>query len=369
MKFILITNGYPKASKLLPTEDFFRYPCEIAKELGLKPEIWALNINNAAKEEILDGIKVRRFGNHWSLFFNLFRKDIGFIHAFLRPNTSSLLAGLINKPKVFTTVSYELGSTKLIKKISLFLLKKFDRVICVSPYELGVYKQNGIDQKRLINLPFAIDYKFFSKKLRNKKAILKKYNLKEKDFKIITIANFRSCKNLDIMVKAFQIFNKKVPNSIFIVIGQDFLKAKHLYNEQCKTDKTISSLIKESKDVKWMGERSPYEIRELLNISDVYTLSSSIEAQGLTNYEAASSGTAICLSTIGSFKTVFKDLVLYHNPRDYKQLANNMLEYYQDEKLRKTNGSKVQKFVKNWGFPIIKKRLKRLYIEVLKRDK
>ena len=171
------------------------------------------------------------------------------------------------------------------------------------------------------------------------------------------------------MIKAFQIFNKKVQNSTFIVIGQDFLKAKHLYNEQCKTDKTVESLIKDVKNIKLMGGRNPYEIRELLNISDVYVLSSSIEAQGLTNYEAASSGTAICLSTIGSFKTVFKDLVLYHNPKDYKKLADNLLKYYKNEKVRKTNASKLKKFVKDWDFPIIRKRLKKLYIEVLKSSK
>ncbi|MEA2038028.1 MAG: glycosyltransferase family 4 protein [Nanoarchaeota archaeon] len=366
MRFIVITDGYPKASKLLPTEDFFRYPCEIAKELGLSPEIWTLNIKRLAKREIANGIPVRRFNNSGLLFFNLFCRDIKFIHSFLRPNMASLLAGLLNKKKVFTTVSYELGSTKLIKMVSLFLLKRFDKIISLTPYELGVYKRNGIDPKKLTLLPFAVDYRFFSKKLKNKKSIMKKYSLKKNHFKIITIANFRSCKNLDVMAKAFHIFNKKVPDSDFIVIGQDFLKAEGFYKEQNKTDKTVNSLIEESKNIKWVGERSPYEIRELLNVSDVYVLSSSIEAQGLTNYESASSGIAMCLSTIGSFRTVFKDRILYHNPQDYEALAKNFLKYYKDWKLRKKNSSSVQNLVKNWDFPIIKRRLKELYKELLK---
>ncbi len=371
MKFIVITEGYPKASELLPTEDFFRYPCEIAKELNLAPEIWTLNKKRAAKKEIVNGIKVKRFHNSWVLFFHLLQsqRNIKLIHAFVRPLMASLSAGLVNKPKVFTTISYEIGSTKLIKMVSLFLLKRFNKVICLTPYELNVYKQNGINPNNLVLLPFAVDYKFFSKKIKNKKSIMKKYDIKASDFKIITIANFRSCKNLDIMVEAFKIFNEEVPRSIFIVIGQDFLKAKHLYREQCKTDKTINSLIKNIKNIKWMKERKPYEIRELLNVSDVYVSSSSIEAQGLTNYEAASTGIPLCLSTIGSFKTVFKDLVPYHNPKDYRTLTKNLLRYYNNSKLRKENGSKVQNLVTKWDFPIIKKRLKKLYIETLKEGK
>ncbi len=367
MKFIKITKAYPKASKMLHTEDFFRYPCVIAKELGLKPEIWVVKRKNLPKKEIVDGIKVRRFSNSLSLFFHLFSKDIKLIHSFLRPVKPSLLAGLINKPKVFTTCSYEVGSTKLIKAISLFFLKKFYKIICLTPYELEIYKKNGIDPKKLILLPFAVDYPFFSKRLHNKKAIIKKYGIAEGDFKIITVANFRAFKNLDIMMEAFKIFNKKMPKSTFIVVGQDLLKANKLYKEQQKSNETINSLIKGMEKIKWVGEKNPYEIRGLLNMSDVYVSSSSIEAQGVTNYEASATGIAICLSNIGSFKTVFKDFVLYHDPQDYKKLANNFIRYYKNKNLRKRNGSKVKKLVKKWDYPIIKRKLKKLYIETLKK--
>jgi len=369
MKYILITSAYPKASPLLPTEDFFRYPCEIARELGLTPEIWTLRTKGLSKEEKVNNIKVRRFPNSWILLLNLFNKDIKLIHSFLRPHQASLLAGLVNKPKVFTTISYELGSTRLIKLISLFLLKKFGKVIGLTPYEVDVYRRNGISPKKLTLLPFAVDYKFFSKKVGNKKAIMKKHSLKTNDFKIITIANFRSCKNLEIMIKAFQIFNKKVPNSTFIVVGQDLLSAKHIYKEQKRIDKPINCIIQESKNIRWTGECTPYEIRDLLNVSDIYVSSSSIEAQGLTLYEAAASGTPLCLSTLGSFTTVFKDNVLYHNQKDHKALADNILRYYKDKKLRDKKGSDVKKMVKDWDFPIIKKRLKKLYIETLKKSR
>ncbi len=367
MKFIEITNAYPKASKLLEKEDFLRYPCLIARELGLEPEIWTLKRKGFPKEEIVNGIRVKRFHNSYSLFFSLFNKDIKLIHSFLRPCKPSLLAGLVNKPKIFTTVSYEIGSTKLIKIISLFLLKRFDKVICLTPYELEIYKQNGIEPDKLLLLPFAIDYNFFSKRIKHKEDIMKRYGINSNDFKVITIANFRSCKNLDTMVKAFQIFNRKIPNSTFIVIGQDRLKDKETYKEQPPKNKSILELIKSNKKIVWLGERSPHEIRELLNISDVYVLSSSIEAQGLTNYEAAATGKAICLSNIGSFTTVFKDYVLYHPPKDAKRLSENFYLYYKNKKLREANGRKVKELVKGWDYKIIKRKLKSLYEELLKK--
>jgi len=85
--------------------------------------------------------------------------------------------------------------------------------------------------------------------------------------------------------------------------------------------------------------------------------------------EASASGTPLCLSNIRSYKTVFKDFVFYHNPRDYNTLANNLFRYYKNRKIRRINSSKVKNLVRNWDFPIIKKRLKKLYIEVLKKDK
>jgi len=362
-RFIAVITGYPKASSLLPTEDFFLYPCRIAEELGFQPEMWTLRTGDLKPEEVVNGVKVRRFRNAWQLYKNLKAKDIGFIYAVLRPHMPSLLAGLTDKPKVFMTSSYEIGSTWLIGKISLFFLKRFDRLMMSTPYEMECYKRYGIPEKKLVLIPCAVDQRFFSKKL-DEGMIRRKHGI-EKKFTIITIANFRSCKNLDVMIKAFKRFNEQVPDSQFLVIGQDKLKDKDNYKEQESSATTVEELVKESRNVVWLGHRSPEEIREFLNISDVYILSSYIESQGLTNYEAASAGKAICLSTLGTFTTVFGDCALFHDPFDDKKLAENLMVYYNDEKLRKENGSKAQELMKAWDYPVIKEKLKNLYKQLL----
>jgi len=359
MKFIEIVTGYPKASSLLPKEDFFRYPCMIAKELGLEPEIWCVREKGMKKEERMNSIFVRRFSNAFSLYLHLWGKDIALVHASLRPHLPSLLAGLTPKRKIFTTLTYELGSNALVRAVSLFLISRFDKVLTLTPYEQEIYRKEGIDSDLI---PLAIDYGFFSRPVR---AARKKYGLEE-GFTLITVANFRAFKNLDVMVESFDRFSrqKDARDAQFIVVGQDMLQNKG-YREQKGTSATVQAIIEKNKNIRWLGHRSPSEIRELLALADVYVSSSSVEAQGLTNYEAAAAGKAMCLSRIGSFTTVFGKDALYHPSHDADALAENLLRYYKDLKLRRRNGEAVQERMKAWEYAKIKKKLIRAYSEVL----
>jgi len=361
MKFVEITTGYPKASNLLPKEDFFRYPCMLAKQVKLAPEIWCLRNPSQEAEQTVNGIRVRRFANAFSLYINLWKEDIALIHAWLRPHFPSLLAGLTPKKKVFTTLTYELGSNAFAKAVSLFLIKRFDAVISITPYEKEIYEKEGINSELI---PLAIDYAFFSKAKKTSKA-MKKYGLRESAFRIVAVANFRAFKNLDVMVEAFDRFNKDWEDAQFIVVGQDMLQNKG-YREQKKTSTTVQDIIAQNRNILWLGHRSPQEIRDILDCSQAYVSSSSVEAQGLTNYEAAASGLPLCLSDIGSFTTIFGADALYHPAGDAQKLAENFKKYAEDEKLRDRNGKAVQKKMKAYDFSVLGTKLINLYRKVLR---
>ena len=350
-------------------ENFYLYPTIIAEKLGLDPEIWCLKKKGLKKQQTLFGVTIKRF-SYISLIKHLFLdKGIALIYTHLRPFPPSLLASLTNKPTTLIPHTYGLGSNFLIKKISLFFMKRFTKVICLTPYEEEIYKKNGL--KNTILLPHAINYKFFSKK--NKEDVRNKLNLKRNDFVIVTFANFRKFKNLDVMVNAFKIFNNKVKGSKFIIIGKDLLQSD-FYKEQKKQKgpTSIKELIEKTKtnnSVSYLGELNHKDLKDVLYTSDLFVNSSDPETMGIAVYEAASTGLPLCLSDIGSFRTVFGEYVLYNKPKDPIKLAENFMAYYKSKKLRKKNSIYLKKKMKEWNYQNTTRKIEKLLGTLIKRNK
>jgi len=371
MKFIQVMMQYPAGatSQLKKKENFYWYTTSVMKKIGIDSEIWVIRKKGLKETEIVTGIKVRRFKNIFSLLYNLRRgKDIAIIHAHLRPFLPSLLSCLANKPTILTPHTYVLGSNKLIEKFSLFFMKKFTKIIAITPYEKELYNKKGLNN--VVLLPHAINYEFFSEKPPKKRAeVRKNLRIKMDDFVIITMANFRKFKNIDVMIKAFKILNKK--NSKFLIIGKDLLSSD-IYQEQKrqKGPTSIKGLIKEMKvedSVLYLGEMDHKQAKDILYASDVFVNSSFPETMGIAIYEAATTGLPLCLSRIGSFTSVFKNLALYHPPYNADKLAENFLTYYKNKTLRKKKGARLKEYMKEWSYRKTIKKFESLYSSLIKK--
>lgn len=375
-KFVEIVPHYPagSTSQISEKENFLLYPARIMKGKGYDVEILTLQRKNLKEQETVTGIKVKRFRHTFSLlWYVLVSRDIALVHSFLRPFPPSLFVGIIfNKPRVITPITYILGSNNLIKKVSIFFMKMFDKVLVLTSYEHSIYIKNGLYKEKLLLLPFCIDYGLFSEKMIKKKtSLLGGYRINKEDFVIISVANFRKFKNLDIMLKAFKIFHNKVKKSRFLVVGKDLL-SNDLYKEQKKQkgQNSIQNIV-DSLDlqdsVTITGSLDSSKVRELFSASDIFVNVSDPEAQGIAVYEAAAAGMPLCLSSIRSFTTVFGNHALYCNPRNENELANNYLRYYNDRKLMKKNSDNLKKLMKEWDYRIIHKKLSKVYDDLLGR--
>jgi len=320
-----------------------------------------------------EGIKVRKFPNTFSLLLHLFfDRDIKLVYAQGRPYPPSLLSPLSFKKSVLVTQTYELGSNWLFKRISLFFMNMFTRIFALTPYEREEYIKNGLRSDRVVFSPHAIDYSFFSKKpKRSLDKIRKGYGIDNGDFVITTVANFRKFKNLDVMVEAFALFNKKVKNSKMLVVGKDQTRNPH-YKEQgserYKEVGDVQEVIKKwgiSDSVIFTGGVDYKKVREALYVSDVFVNVSDPEGMGMAVYEAASAGVSLCLSSIGSFTSVFKDMVLYSRPRDKEKLAENYFHYYNNSILRNNSGKKLRQYMVEWDYPIAIKKFNNIFDEIL----
>ena len=371
-KFVFITSYYPGVFLLLEKEDYNAVPCKAIRELGYDTEVLTLLRPGLKKEESVRGIKIKRFRNTFALLKYIWlSKDIVIVHAFLRPFLPSLLSSLINKPKVMSPNTYQIGSNKLIAFLSLILMKRFDMLFNFTPHELETYKAAGIEESKLRLMPCSIDYGFFSKKATNLEPVRKKWKINKDDFVVVTVCNLKAVKNVDVMLKAVALLKDKIKNIRFILIGPNSLGSER-YKDGFQKEHhfVLNEAINElsiEKNVIATGKLTFEEIREILNVSDVYVNSSSVESQCLSAYESSAAGLPLCLSDIGSFRSVFGDKVLYHNSRDSGKLAENLLFYYKNPEKRKAMGDVLKGFVKDWDYGIIKKKMTGYYKEVLKK--
>ena len=369
-KFVLITMHYPSVFLVMETEDYMYAPCKIMKKAGYEVEILTLRRQDKPDEEIVRDVKVKRFSNTASLLHYVYKDpNIVLVHTILRPFLPSLLAAFLPKPKIMTPNTFEPGSTKLIAAISIALMKRFDRLFNITPYEREIYKKAGIPNEKLELLPFPIDYDFFTKNVGKKQALRKKWKLKDEEFVVVTTCNIKSVKNVDTMLKACAEAKKTVPKIKFILVGPDSLGSKRYKDTYQKDNFNLQALVKKlniGSNIKLTGALEAKYIRELLQAADCFINTSSIESQSISVYEAAASATPLCLSQIGSFTSVFKELAKFNKPRDHKALANNLVWYAQHEKEAKELGKKLKTKVKDWDYKKTEKRMLEIFKQVMK---
>jgi len=371
---IMIAVGSGCSSQISKKADYDLNPMRVLEKKGFIAEIWTLEKKEGGEEEYYEGMRVRRFANTFTLLAHLFlRRDIKLVYAQLRPYLPSLLSPLSLKRCVMLTQTYELGSTWLRRQLSLFFMKRFKKIFALTNYERQRYIKNGLKKERVVFLPHAIDYYFFSKKpSRSVLDIRKEYGIGKDDFVIITVGNIRKIKNVDTIVVAFALFNKRIKKSKMVVVGIDQTK-NELYMEQ--DDKRYSEVEdahvvadreKISKSVIFTGGLNYKKVRELLYVSDVFVNSSSLEGMCMAVYEAAAAGLPLCLPNIGAFMLTFKDMALYHSSRDKKRLSENYMKYFKDPILRKKLGKRLRVYVKDWDHSVVVKKFDKEFTEVLR---
>jgi len=373
-KFIQIVPFYPLTLNQTFKEDYWTWPAAMMKEKGFEPEFVTLrsrslkpiemfvNLHRGGLKpfEVINGYVTKRFPSIFHLWWYLLRQD-ALIHTHLRPYPPSLFAALLPKKKVMTPFSYELGSTWLIKQLSLFLMKRFDRIIPISPYEAEVYAQHHFKKGKVVFIPLAIDYGLYSNPKKDDK-LAQKYGLRKGDFTVITVATYRYFKRVDVILAAFKELKKKVKNCRMIVVGEDWLAKEN----KPSIKEIIASLgLKEGRDVVLTGVQPPDAIRRFFYYADVFVNSSSVESQCLAAYEAGAAGLPLCLPRHRSFSDVFTDNVLYHTYDDPHELAENLFRYYSDKKLVGRNVSYVKNLMKGWDYGIVKAKLGGVYEEIL----
>ena len=170
--------------------------------------------------------------------------------------------------------------------------------------------------------------------------------------RFINIGRLNPQKNQRLLISAFSIVNRTIPNTSLEIIGEGYLR------------KDLEKYIKElklSNVVFLSGETS--NIVEKLNSGDVFVISSDYEGLPVSLLEACSCGLPVVSTRAGGVVDVVREgengyLVPVN---DINELAEKMIRLAQKKSLRKAMGEKSRELAKGFDIEECSKRYQKLY--------
>ena len=230
---------------------------------------------------------------------------------------------------IHSVAQHEAG--KISRKFNKFYFKKFD----VVPVALSANIQETIIKEyglKSSDVPVVLNG--YDLERCN---IKKNYEYGDR-FRILHIGSFLEVKNHKGLIEAFEIFNKKYPNSELHLIGEGEKRSE------------IAELVKNknmSKCVIFHGLQS--NVHEFLSQMDIFTLTSLYEGIPMSIIEAMGTGLPIVATAVGGILDMLNEKSALLVPVDTIAIAEAFEKYFLNYKLRKLNGENALQISKRFS--------------------
>lgn len=269
--------------------------------------------------------------------------DLDILHAHCIPS-SIILSNIKNKKiKKIITVHCDLKRElkeklgviigNIFFKIYIRKLKKMDRIIaCGKGLKDILYKgtkikisyiQNGIDIEK-INLKNIT---------QTRKELKLKWNIEENKKIFIVVGRLDENKNILYLAK---IFKESIKNVILIIVGDGEKREE------------LEEIIKDKKNILYVGKREAKELQELLYISDYYISASKSEGMPNTVLEALQFKLYLILSDIPPHEEIIEKLNyrgIIFKLNDEKDLKEKIEKLLSQEKIEEIEESLIEDIV------------------------
>jgi phosphatidyl-myo-inositol dimannoside synthase len=258
------------------------------------------------------------------------------ISKFFKINYSVILHG--------TDIMYALKS-KRKKILTKLILKKADKIICNSSYVKKItsdFLNKKYDNKIFVINPGVNSVFFTEKHDKIKKAIIKKYNLKNKKV-LFSIGRLIKRKGVDKVLEIFPKIAKKHPDIVYAVagIGED--------------EKYLRSLAPDNKKIIFLGSVSEEEKWAWMDLCDIFIQPAreekgNFDGFGIVYLEAGIFKKPVIAGNSGGVRDAVKDMKngLMVNPESKKEIKNAILKLIEDEKLSVNLGKRGKERLKNF---------------------
>ncbi|MBU0953695.1 MAG: glycosyltransferase family 4 protein [Nanoarchaeota archaeon] len=305
-------------------------------------------------KELTDGPIISAQGKSFlSVIRSLWGKNV---HAHGRGFPFPEAAALFSRKAVYTPHNDIVGSQTLARLVRRFLFNRYEKIVCQTTYGKESFIKEGLNPDKLIVIPSAVDYEFFSQP-RGGEIFRKRFGLGSKPFAISI--GIRPLKHPDVIVDACKqagipivFIGPATPEDVKNTWKQEGFGWYIPNIEALKQDHVI-----------FAGQLSAEEVLRAFDAATLYINSSLYECFGLAVYEAAASGLPLCLPDYRSFDG-FRSCALFHPCKDSKVLAENIRIYLDNHELRKRNGKAAKQIAARVDYSHVKEQFEVFYAAV-----
>ncbi len=294
------------------------------------------------------------FPKAYQLFFQvhfILEQKIDIIHAHFGNNglQAAVLKDLGLPIKLITTFhGYDIRLG--LKKDQNFykpLFKAADAIIAISDYNRNHLINFGLPERKIVSLSNGVDLTFFKSDGRIKDA---------KSIKILSVARLEMEKSLDLGIRAIAEIIRLYPDYHFqyTIIGEGKLRPE------------IQALIFKLKldtQVALLGSKTSTEVRDAMNQSDIFMLTSNTEVLPTVLLEAQACALPIIATDVGSVRDMVANGVIVE-PSNLDALTNGLKRLLENNQDWHSMGLDSRCFVEaNFNIEELTKKLIALYHE------
>jgi len=343
----------------------------------------------AKRKEIIDGITVKRFNPILpGSFFWMAKQKFDIVHAhfpgYMAPISSyaallkkigknvplvHTIHGIYHDPFLVndienpfeTSIKYEnmqrtfpLNPLKLPNWFAHLTIFEADRILALTNFERRELKKYGVPLKRITVVPNGINLSLYEN-LPSKKYFRNKFKIN--GHIILFVGQPRRRKGPEYLIKAMPKIIKAYDDAILIFVG---------YRKNLELEILVKKM-KLEKNVKFLGFLSEKDKISAYRSADVFCLPTNYEGFGIVFIEAMACGTPIVTTDTPGIKEI---VVPHRNgilvpPRNSGKLAEAIIKIFDSRNLQKIFSNNNKKDVKKYDWPIVAKRVEKLYKELV----
>jgi len=225
---------------------------------------------------------------------------------------------------------------------------RVDRFICPSNNVLETCKKFGIDEEKLVYLPYGID--------------LSKFKIAKTPRKRVVgfVGQLERVKGCHVLVNAFKRVVEEVPSTHLYIVGDG------------REENSLRHLAKDlslGNNVFFLGRKTPEELKYFYHTIQFLVVPSIwLETPALVAYEAMASGRPVIASNIGDLPELIKngENGFLFKPNDSQDLANKIIYLLKDPLKIKRLAKNARKTMKKYSTEEHNKKLIAIYKEASK---
>ena len=204
--------------------DIKMHICVTSENLSLLPDFMQLNANIQVVPVSKGYLELNKA---WTIFKYARANRISIINSFgLKELLLSVALKAFSRWKLKTVhhsvdMLHHYGS--LQKKLLRFLLKSNKAILCNSEHSMKLMKSFSVSDDKIAVIKNGIDTNNLRRSLYTNQDLEMKHGLRNNEFVLGTIANFRTVKNYPFLINAFRILLQKYANLRLICVGGGYL--------------------------------------------------------------------------------------------------------------------------------------------------